>query len=146
MESKFIFTDTENQILLMYPNLFSEEGVTEENGCIRFAAQQGDSVLFYWVTPNTYDEKPASFMERADANDVEELPGNVVIGTSEDMNYKTGKMTPYAYYWVVEKDWYANVAIECASLDEACQWLEAFKEGAIYIENIAGIDGSGDLS
>jgi hypothetical protein len=134
------YRDEENQLILSYPKVFSAQGVMDESGTIRFEAQQGHSVLLYWVTPNTYGDNPAEFMKRVTAEKSEELEGNVIIGKSQDLNKETGMVTPCAYYWVVDTDWIVNVAILCGSSQEASQWYDLLKGGAVYIESTAGID------
>ncbi|MFA7078011.1 MAG: hypothetical protein WC147_06330 [Syntrophomonas sp.] len=135
----FTYRDEEEQLLLSYPNVFSDQGVME-NGTVRFAAQQDGLALLYWVTPNTYGENPAAFIERVTAEGLQELEGNVVIGKSKDLDQKTGEVTPCACYWVVDADFIVNVAILCGSSEESSEWYDSLKEGAVYIESVAGID------
>ncbi len=136
---QFTYRDEKNQLLLSYPNVFSAKGVMDKSGTVRFAAQQDGSALLYWVTPNTYRENPAAFIERVTAEGLQELEGNVVIGKSEDLDQKTGEVTPCACYWVVDIDFIVNVAILCGSSEDASEWYNSLKEGAVYIESVAGI-------
>ena len=139
-EVYFTYRDEKNQLLFSYTNLFSANGVVDKSGTVRFAAQQGDAVLLYWVTPNTYKEDIAAFMERVTTEESQELGKNVVIGKREDLDQETGKVTPCAYYWVVDTDWIANVAIQCSNSEEASRWYDSLKADAVYIESVAGID------
>lgn len=135
--ANFVYTDKQHHLILSYPRVFSDKGVVDKNGYVYFAARQDGAKLQYWVTPNTYRETPAAFMERVTAEKSQELEGNVVIGKIESLDQKTGVVTPCTYYWVVDREWIANVAILCSSSKEASNWYQLLKEGAVSIESIA---------
>ncbi len=142
----FTYRDEKHQLLLSYPNVFSAKGVMDKSGTLRFAAQQGGSALLYWVTPNTYGEDTAAFIDRVMAEESQELEGNVVIGKSEGLDQETGMVTHSASYWVVDTDWIVNVAILCSNSEEAARWYDSLKAGAVFIESVAGIDADAGMT
>lgn len=134
--NNFTYSDGKNKLLLSYPKVFSNKGVTDKHGNIHFSSTQNGIELLYWVIPNTYKENPAEFIKRVDAEELQELEGNVVIGKKEDMDQKTGEKTQGAYYWVIDTDRIVVVEIICNNSHEVSQWYELLKKGAVYVESL----------
>jgi hypothetical protein len=144
METHNSWYDAEYELLLSYPNVFEPVGELDADGYMRFKSLQTEGVeLVYWVTPNTYEETPADFMDRVNAQDMLELEGNAVIGKLDDMDQITGEHTLSVCYWVVDVDWIVNVSIACDTPEYADVIYNGLQNSDVFIENMAGIEVMG---
>jgi hypothetical protein len=132
MTSHNSYLDEEYGLLLSYPTVFSPDGEKDENGNMIFPSLQDDGKILYWVTPNTYGETPADFMDRVAVEDMQELPGNVVIGNT------ISEESLCVYYWVVDIDFIVNVEIHCDTSVSAEMMYSDLQSGAVYLEAAMG--------
>ncbi len=133
------YYDEENELLLSYPVVFSPDGEPDPNGYMRFPSLQDDCELLYWVTPNTYEESPAEFMERIGSESMAELEGNAVIGKMNDIDQQTGEGILIVCYWVVDTETIVNVEIICDTPEYAETVFGDLQNSAVFIESVAGI-------
>jgi hypothetical protein len=132
MTSHNTYLDEEYGLLLSYPTVFSPTGEMDENGFMIFPSLQDDGKLLYWVSPNTYEETPADFIDHVSDEDVQELPGNVVIGKT------VSEESLSVHYWLVNTDFIATVEIHCDTSVSAEMMYADLQNAAVTIESTMG--------
>jgi hypothetical protein len=144
-ESFNSYYDKEYQLLLTYPTVYANEGIVDEDGYLTFASLQDNSVIYYYVIPNTYKDTPESFLENTNAEKIEGLGGNNVVGVINSMNQETGEMHTYATCFRVEEDYIAIASIKCESTAEAYRWYDEIFNGNLNIDSVTDLDSENDF-
>jgi hypothetical protein len=138
MTSHNSYSDGTYGYTLYYPTVFSAEGEMDANGYMIFSSLQDNTKLRYWVSPNTYNETTAEFIDHVGGLEIMELPGNVVIGKLDSMNPETNQDALSVNYWLVNADFIATVEIFCDTPEYADILYSDFQSGALYIESAMG--------
>lgn len=132
----FSYIDEEYNLTLHYSDFFAQEPENADGYTKRFPSRNGDSALMhYWVIPNIDGTTPENFYETT-PDTIIGTENNAVYGWGNELNQLTGEVTVNAYYWLVEKDWIACVAVSCQTEDEALAWCtKIIDEKAVFIED-----------
>lgn len=135
----FSYIDEEYNLVLHYSNSFSQEPEINDGYTKRFPSLNDDSVLHYWVIPNTDGTTPENFYDTTPATIIG-IEKNVVYGWGNELNQLTGEETVNAYYWLVKKEWIACVAICCQTEDEAFVWCKKIiDDKSVFVEDCGEI-------